>query len=56
MIAGVCGGIAEWRSWKPVWVRVAFVVGSILPIVPGFLVYLVMWVLIPSEDRPAPNP
>jgi phage shock protein PspC (stress-responsive transcriptional regulator) len=49
----VCGGIAEWRGWRPVWVRVAFVVGSILPIVPGFVVYLVLWLLVPKE---APQP
>src|SRR5207247_3117580 len=49
MIAGVCGGIAKWGSWNPVWVRVIFVVGSILPILPGFLVYLLLWLVVPSE-------
>jgi phage shock protein C len=49
MIAGVCGGIAQWGSWNPVWVRVIFVVGSILPILPGFLVYLLLWLVVPSE-------
>jgi phage shock protein C len=48
IIAGVCAGIAEWRGWKPIWVRVAFVVGSLLPIVPGFVVYLVLWLLVPK--------
>jgi len=49
MIAGVCGGIAQWGSWNPVWVRVIFVVGSILPILPGFLVYLLLWLVVPHE-------
>jgi len=49
MVAGVCGGIARWGGWSPVWVRVIFVVGSILPILPGFLVYLLLWLVVPSE-------
>jgi len=49
ILAGVCGGIAEWRGWRPFWVRVAFVVGSILPIVPGFVVYVVLWLLVKEQ-------
>jgi hypothetical protein len=30
MIAGVCGGIAEWLGWDPTVVRVLYVVVSIL--------------------------
>ncbi len=26
MIAGVCGGLAEWLGWKPDRVRVAYVI------------------------------
>lgn len=36
------------------WVRLAFVVGSILPIVPGFVVYLVLWLLVPKEATTEP--
>jgi len=54
MVAGVCGGIARWGSWNPVWVRVIFVVGSILPILPGFLVYLLLWLVVPSEAAARP--
>ena len=50
MLAGVCGGIAEWRGWNVTLVRVLFVVGSLVPIIPGFVVYLVLWVLVPSGD------
>jgi phage shock protein C len=49
ILAGVCGGIAEYLDC-PAWVvRVAFVVGSIIPVLPGFVVYLVMWLVVPSE-------
>ncbi len=54
MIAGVCGGIAQWGSWNPVWVRVIFVAGSILPILPGFLVYVLLWLAVPSEAAAPP--
>jgi phage shock protein PspC (stress-responsive transcriptional regulator) len=50
ILAGVCGGIAEWRGWNPTLVRVVFVVGSLIPIIPGFVVYLVLWLVLPKED------
>lgn len=49
IIAGVCGGIAEWLGWKAGVVRILFVVGSILPVIPGFVVYIVLWILVPEE-------
>lgn len=49
IIAGVCGGIAERFGWNPTLVRVLFVVGSFVPIIPGFLVYIVLWVFLPEE-------
>jgi len=30
-------------------VRVAFVVGSILPILPGFVAYAILWLVVPTE-------
>ena len=49
MIAGVCGGIAEWLRWDPTLVRVLYVVGSILSVAfPGILVYIILWIIVPS--------
>jgi phage shock protein PspC (stress-responsive transcriptional regulator) len=48
-IAGVCGGLAERYGWRPAAVRALFVFGSLVPILPGFVVYLVLWLAIPSE-------
>ncbi len=49
MIAGVCGGIAEWSGWDPTLVRVLYVVGSIFSVAfPGILVYLILWVIVPN--------
>ena len=48
IIAGVCGGIAEWLGWSPTTVRVLYVVVSILSAAfPGILVYLLLWVVMP---------
>ena len=52
MIAGVCGGLAQWLGWDPTLVRILYVVVSVLSAAfPGILVYLVLWVLMPREDR-----
>jgi len=49
MIAGVCGGLAEWLGWDPTLVRVLYVVGSILSAAfPGLLVYVILWVVMPQ--------
>ena len=51
MIAGVCGGIAEWMGWDPTVVRLAYVLLSILSAgFPGILVYLVFWLVAPPAD------
>ena len=49
IIAGVCGGIAEWLGWSPTTVRVLYVVVSILSVaVPGILAYLILWIAMPQ--------
>ena len=48
MIAGVCGGIAEWLGWDPTWVRVLYVVGSVVSVAfPGIIVYIILWAVMP---------
>jgi len=50
VIAGVCGGIAEWLDWDPTMVRVLYVVVSVLSVAfPGILVYLLLWVIMPKR-------
>jgi phage shock protein PspC (stress-responsive transcriptional regulator) len=51
VIAGVCGGIAEWLGWDPTLVRVLYVVVSILSAAfPGTLVYILLWIIRPRAD------
>ena len=50
IFGGVCGGIAEWLGWSPTAVRILYVVLSVLSAAfPGILVYLVLWVAMPTE-------
>lgn len=52
MIAGVCGGIAEWIGWEPTWVRLIYVLVSILSAAfPGLLVYIILWIVMPESPR-----
>lgn len=51
VVAGVCGGLAEWLGWDPTTVRVLYVVGSILSVAfPGLLVYLALWIAMPQAN------
>jgi phage shock protein PspC (stress-responsive transcriptional regulator) len=48
IIAGVCGGIAEWLGWSPASVRILYVVLSVLSAAfPGVIVYIVLWIVMP---------
>lgn len=51
IIAGVMGGIAEYLGWSPTWVRVLFVIVSSLSVaVPGILIYIVLWFVMPNAN------
>ena len=51
MIAGVCGGLAEWLGWDPTLVRVLYVVVSIASVAfPGILAYVILWLVMPAGD------
>jgi phage shock protein C len=50
MLGGVCGGIADWLGWNPTLVRVLYVLVSVFSAAfPGIIVYIVLWILMPSE-------
>jgi len=52
MIAGVCGGLAEWLGWSPNMVRILYVIVSVLSAAfPGILVYLLLWMIMPPPPR-----
>jgi len=51
VIAGVCGGIAEYLDWDPVWVRILFALLSIATaLLTGIVVYAVLWIVMPEGE------
>jgi phage shock protein C len=49
IFAGVCGGLAEFFGIRAFWFRLAFLISLIPGGVPGFLLYLILWIIIPNE-------
>ncbi len=49
VIMGVCGGLGEFFDINPIWFRLAFLLALIPGGIPGILVYLICWLIIPSE-------
>jgi len=56
-LAGVCGGIARYLDTDPVFIRVAWIILSIVPgtILLGILAYIVAWIIVP-EAEPGSEP
>lgn len=48
VIAGVCAAVAHRFGWNPTTVRIVTVLSCLLP-GPQFVIYIVLWVLIPSD-------
>lgn len=48
IIAGVCGGIAEYFDWDPTIVRIVFVVAAVAGVGSPILLYLLMALVMPS--------
>lgn len=54
MIAGVCGGLAEYLNVDPTVMRVLYVLVSILSAVfPGIVAYIVLMFLMPPPEEVA---
>jgi phage shock protein PspC (stress-responsive transcriptional regulator) len=49
VFAGVCGGLANFFGISAFWFRLAFLIALIPGGIPGFLLYLVLWIIIPNE-------
>ncbi|PKN94961.1 MAG: hypothetical protein CVU44_03905 [Chloroflexi bacterium HGW-Chloroflexi-6] len=46
---GVCGGLGEFFGVSAFWFRLAFLIAFIPGGVPGLGLYLLAWLIIPSE-------
>jgi phage shock protein C len=49
MLAGVCGGLAEFFGISSFWFRLGFFILFLPGGLPGLVPYVVMWIIIPSE-------
>jgi len=49
IVAGVCGGLAEFFGISSFWFRLALVIALIPGGVPGILTYAILWMVIPGE-------
>ena len=48
VVAGVCGGLAEFFGISAFWFRLAFLIALIPGGVPGLLPYILLWIIIPK--------
>jgi phage shock protein C len=49
IFAGVCGGLGEFFGLNPWWFRLGFLIALIPGGVPGILLYLLCWLIIPGR-------
>lgn len=50
VIAGVCAGLARRFGTSATTMRVIFLLSCLLP-GPQFLLYIALWILLPSQDK-----
>ncbi len=51
MLAGVCGGIAEYFGIDATVVRLLWTMLSLLTIWPGIVAYILAWIIVPADTR-----
>ena len=51
VLAGVCGGLAEFFGISAFWFRLAFFIAFIPGGIPGLVPYLVLWIIIPKASN-----
>ena len=49
MVAGVCGGLGAFFGISPWWFRIGILLALAPGGVPGVLIYLLLWIMIPKE-------
>jgi phage shock protein C len=54
-IAGVCGGLAEYFGIDATIVRLIFVVLLLPGGLPGFIPYILLWIIVPLEPTEKPH-
>lgn len=48
-IAGVCGGLGHYLNLDPTLIRIIFAILLLPGGLPGFLPYVLLWLIVPEE-------
>jgi phage shock protein C len=54
-IAGVCGGLAKYFGVDSTIIRIIFVILLLPGGLPGFVPYVLLWIVMPEEPDTTPN-
>ena len=49
IILGICGGLGEFFGINPIWFRLLFIIAAIPGGLPGILLYLILWLIMPKS-------
>jgi phage shock protein PspC (stress-responsive transcriptional regulator) len=49
VIAGVCGGLAEYFDFDPALVRIAYAFLTLFTAFSGLIFYIVLWIVMPQK-------
>lgn len=49
IVAGVCGGLGDFFGISPFWFRLAIILMMLPGGIPGLLIYLIAWIVIPKQ-------
>ena len=49
ILLGICGGLGEFFGINPIWFRLLFIIAAIPGGLPGILLYLILWLIIPKS-------
>lgn len=49
MLAGICGGLAEYFGLDPALVRIGYALLTLFTAFAGIPVYLIMWLIVPEK-------
>ena len=49
MLAGVCGGLAQFLGLDPSLVRIAYAILTVFTAFAGVIIYILMWIIVPEE-------
>jgi phage shock protein C len=56
MVAGVCGGLAEYFDIDVSIIRLIFIAVALASaLIPMFIFYIIAWVVIPTQPTPLPK-